>query len=452
MENGPSSGALSDVSGSTVSSTSSSPEIVSDEDQLIEAIENAIYELNLASKDEKSKYFAGFVEMAALVRNRPDLINDSKLFYLVFKYIKVYFEDTNDRACTDHLVAVLKSGNQFDGKYLELVFLWAMRHELSEVLEALLSQNICFIRSFRPVCFKIFISLQKLPKFLEYLLFSSWPSQTSDLELMAIFKELFEYAARKGTPEMLNVFLNRCEQLNCADSVVNALDKAISENNIPNVVFLWKNKHVDTLNRHKITSQIMQSQNTELFNALMQEDSKSTFCEKLIFRVSQMYALGAIDVDDAQIVLGLVEAQIAVMRSLHDLPSEIKRKYYLDIAQETLGVCKTLSRKSTQERDREKLLMLQVEKILEASEESTSMKRQDSLVDEILSPRKAPLKPHLLEQEISPDLLNESYTPLRSASKLRLHKEASEEVLEQLEKMAISDRSSKERKSGAGIL
>lgn len=452
MENGPSSDTPTDVSGSTVSSTSSSPALISDDEQLIEAIENAIYDFNLASKDEKSKYFSGFGEMADLVRNRPDLINDNKLFYLVFKYIKVYFEDTKDRACTDHLVAVLKSGNQYEGRYLELVFLWAMRHELSEVLEALLSQNICFIRSFRPVCFKIFISLQKLPKFLEYLLFSSWPSQASDLELMTIFKELFEYAARKGTPDMLNVFLNRCEHLNCSESVVNALEKAISENNIPNVVFLWKNKHVDNLSRRKITSQIIQSQNTELLKALQQDEANATFCEKLIFRVSQMYVFGAIGVDDAQIVLTLVEAQIALMSVLHNLPSDVKRKYYLDMAQETLDLCRKLSRMSAQERDREKLLIQQVEEILANPQEPIAMRREDSLVDEILSPRKAPSNPQTLEQEVPSDLQNDSYTPMRSASKIRLQKEASEEVLEQLAKMEISARSSKERKSGAGLL
>lgn len=121
MNSGASSGSLAD-------------EDSSDDDQLVQAIEEAIYRLDLSSPNDVNKYFAGFNEMATLVKKRPDLIDDS-LFHVVFKYIKAYFEETKDRKCTEHLVALLVSGNQYNALNLELVFLWAFHHDMAEALE-----------------------------------------------------------------------------------------------------------------------------------------------------------------------------------------------------------------------------------------------------------------------------------------------------------------------------
>lgn len=428
MEGGPRSNDSSNVS------TSTSPVPLSYEDEIIESIQEAISRLNLAGSNDTVKYFSGFVEMADFVKKRPDLIDD-RLFYLVFKYVKAYFNDTQDRKCTEHLEAVLDSGNQFNARNLELVFLWAMQHEFSNLMNSLLQQKMCFIRKFPPVVFKLFISQQKLPKYFEYLLFSNWSCQMQDEHTTSILKELYDYTARKGTPEMLKVFFQRCEFLNNEACVVSALELAIDELNIPNVVFLWKNKHLSSGSRKKMTVALMKEQNVDILEALQQDDANSNLCEKVVFRVTQMHALGELNVDDAKAILAMVEAYVAIIVELNEIDPRKRREYYLGLGFELLESCKQISKRAKDEGQREENLIKRMQSIFD-SDEPKPLPRNGSLLDEILNPRRIeprefPSDQLLSSSEDPQGVSHHAFLPLRKASQMRLRKHAQDEVRRQ---------------------
>ncbi len=407
MKNG-SSGSLADSSES-VTPNSSSPAPMTDA-QIIEAIEQEIEKLDLPASREADKYFSGFREMAALVRKRYDLIND-RLFHLVFMYIKAYFEDTKDKKCIELLNAVLRSGNQYDVRNLELVFLWAIQNEMADVLDSLLFQPICFIRDFPLVCFEIFINLQKMPKFLESLLFTRWSEQTSDAETLSKFKQLFEYTARKGTPEMLGCFLIRGNFLNNTDSIMTAIKKAILEDNVPNVVFLWRSEYLDPLCKQAITTQLVQGHNIAILKALQNEEDKNAFYENFIFRVTQMVALGGLTTQNADIILGMVEAYVAVFCALNELDSNSKRAYYINLGLELLEQVRKISKKARKE-----------------------AQKSQGVSQEFLKLLDAPAQPPLPSAAV-----DETYTPMRTLSNERLQEQSLEQLRKKLGQITLED-------------
>ncbi len=445
MKNGSSNGSFPEISDSAVSSlsSSSSPAPLSDDAKLIEAIEQAMEELNLVATSDTNKYFSGFDEMAEIVKKRPDLIQD-RLFHLVFMYVKAYFDDTQDRKCTEHLVAVLKSGNQYSAKNLRIVFLWSIKHELEEVLAALLFQQISFIHILTPHCFSVFISSPNMSTFLEDILFSRWSAQTLDLETLSIFKELFIFTARKGTPKMLNVFLKRCDFLRNSESIIGALEMAISECNVENVVFLWGNRSLDAYSKKRILAEIVKERHHEMLQALQKEEASSTFYEKFILRVAQMCAAGGLTIENANIILSMVEAYVAVMVALDELAPHKKRAYYIKLGLELIEDCKQLSQKAKEEAQKSQGVSQEFLNILDDSTLLPSMaSKKHSLLNEILSPnnapRRMPSQDPLIEQSLPSNLI-ETFMPLRTLSKERLQEESLEEVKQQLEQSTLQDK------------
>ena len=425
---------IRDSPDSSTVSQSSSPDPISYEEEIIKGIEEAIERLDLSASTTSKKYFVGFEEMADFVKKRPDLIDDS-LFYLVFKYVKAYYNETKDRKCTDHLVAVLESDNPFSARNLELVFLWAIQHEFGHVMNSLLQQKVCFIREFSPLVFKIFISEQKLPKYFEYLLFSNWSCQMHDEQTASIVTELYYYTARKGTSDMLKVFFQRCEFLNNQACVVTALELAIEELNIPNVVFLWKNKNLDIESRKKITLSLMKSQNVAMLEAIQEDDANSNLCEKVLFRVTQMHTLGELNGDDAKVILAMVEAYVAIMVDLKELNPRKRREYYLGLGFELIAMGKQISKRAKDEGQREEIVIKQMQRILDC-DEPQPLPRKDSLLDEILNPRGIvksvfPSEQLLASGEDPHGVSHEAFLPLRKASQRRLRKRAQDEVRRQ---------------------
>lgn len=328
---------------STSTSTSSSPTPRYDEEPFDLAIESAIAQLSLGDEPMTSPYFSGFEEMAQLVMRRPDLVDES-LFYMVFRYIKLYFDETRDERCTHYLVAVLNSGNQYKAVDLEYAFLWALKNEFCNVMQAILSQRLCFIRAFPLVAFKIMIHEHKLTDYLEGFLFSSL--EAIDAKSITIIKELFIYAARKGDPDLLKMLLNHADFLRNHQQIDAALDAAVHDMNIPNILFLWKHHYVSFA---KLTKKAqLNTVAPNVVSLLDLEDSIEKFNEKLVIRVGQMFALGCLTEKDLNAVLELFDAHVELMSGMAVLLPKEKEKHYITMGLSMINDAKQLSVKIRQ--------------------------------------------------------------------------------------------------------
>jgi len=325
---------------SSSTSTSNSPMPAYDDESFDAEIENAIAKLSL-DEELTSPYFSGFEEMAQLVMKRPDLVAVS-LFYVVFRYVKSYFAETNDRRCTQYLVAVLNSGVQYKAAELEYAFLWALKHECCDVMQAILSQRLCFIKAFPLVAFKIMIHERKLTVFLEGFLFSS--IEALDEEGKVRIKNLFLYAARKGETELLRMMLNHADFLHADEEIEAAFDEAVREMNISNILFLWKHHYKHSAKWHK-KHQLSQAL-PNVVALLDHEDNIESFYQKLLFRVGQMVVFGCVKESDLSAVFALFDAHIELMANLAALLPKEKERHYLSLGLSLIKEGKQLSAKS----------------------------------------------------------------------------------------------------------
>ncbi len=432
--------------------TNSSPLAdVSSEDEAVDSLRNSLFRLSLnkealaASREQAVETLSDmiarmimlsprgseteFEKIAQLLTKRPDVI-DQDTFPLVFKYLKAY-NDINQTAKL--LVILLESGNQYHAFDLEGVFLWCITHKSTQVIESLVKyQNICFIKEFKPIVFKIYIEKMGGAKFLDYLLFSSWSFQMPESHYESIFKDLFLFASGKGLPEVLGMLQHRCEFLQKRGIVLEALEMAISEGNASNVLFLWKNKCLNAQDKQQLTLKLVRDQDKDLLEALEKDNQIFSMCENVVFKVANLYAMGNLNPQDVPLILGLVEAQIGLVSALEGLSYIKKRHYYLDLARELLGLAKKYS-------DKSKEMAKQFdgtfyEKMLDPLDECSpkrERKSQLSLLDEILHPKKQDdAEPQLEEQEAPSDSMVEVFTPLRESCVLKLQKEALDDAKE----------------------